>query len=256
MPTKTLLRPGEALAAARRVPGAREAVAASSTSPRRSPSATGSPPAGTTGARCAGSMSEGIELIRGTGRIAGPGLVAVDGRFFATDHIVLATGSSPIIPPVPRTARPARALDQPRDRPSMPEIPRRPDRPRRGSRGRRDGAGRGPLRWCVTLVEGAPTVLSREPAALGRRARRGAGGRRRRPSASASTPPRHDADGDVRPRASPADESCAATGFWWPPGGAPRTGAIGPGEHRGRARRRGGAGGRTHACHGRRLGRR
>jgi pyruvate/2-oxoglutarate dehydrogenase complex dihydrolipoamide dehydrogenase (E3) component len=42
----------------------------------------------------------GIELIRGTGRIAGPGKVEVDGSEHETERIVVATGSAPAFPPV------------------------------------------------------------------------------------------------------------------------------------------------------------
>ncbi|GAA2877694.1 hypothetical protein GCM10010517_39340 [Streptosporangium fragile] len=43
----------------------------------------------------------GIDLLRGTGRLAGPGVVEVSGVRYGADHIVIATGSSPVIPPVP-----------------------------------------------------------------------------------------------------------------------------------------------------------
>jgi pyruvate/2-oxoglutarate dehydrogenase complex dihydrolipoamide dehydrogenase (E3) component len=44
---------------------------------------------------------EGIDLLRGTGRLAGTGVVEVDGVRHTTEHVVLANGSDPIIPPVP-----------------------------------------------------------------------------------------------------------------------------------------------------------
>ncbi len=99
MPSKTLLRPGETLAAARRAWGARRAV---------------------TGELDVGESLEwrnevvsnwddsgylpwleerGIELIRGTGRIAGPGKVEVEGAEHETERIVIATGSAPAFPP-------------------------------------------------------------------------------------------------------------------------------------------------------------
>src|SRR5829696_7027660 len=65
IPSKTLLRPGEALAAASVVPGAREA------------------------------------LNRGDGRIAGPNRVAVGAAEHTAEHIVSSTGSVPFVPPVP-----------------------------------------------------------------------------------------------------------------------------------------------------------
>ena len=100
IPSKTLLRPGEALAAARAAPGAAEA-------------ATGNlDPRGAFGWRdymvsdyddsgqAAWAKSAGIELLRGKGRVAGPGRVDVDGTEHSAEHVVLATGSDPVIPPV------------------------------------------------------------------------------------------------------------------------------------------------------------
>ena len=96
MPTKTLLRPGEALAAARRVPGAREAV----TGTLDAPAALEFRDWITAGWDDSGQASwlddKGIDLIRGTGRIAGRGRVEVDGAVHETERIVLATGSSPM----------------------------------------------------------------------------------------------------------------------------------------------------------------
>src|SRR5213075_2889521 len=43
----------------------------------------------------------GIAVLRGTGRLAGWGVVEVDGATYTADHVVVATGSDPILPPVP-----------------------------------------------------------------------------------------------------------------------------------------------------------
>src|SRR5688572_27025553 len=43
----------------------------------------------------------GIDLLRGSGRLAGPGVVEVDGVLHTAEHIVLANGADPIVPPVP-----------------------------------------------------------------------------------------------------------------------------------------------------------
>jgi pyruvate/2-oxoglutarate dehydrogenase complex dihydrolipoamide dehydrogenase (E3) component len=43
----------------------------------------------------------GIELIRGDGRIVKPGVLEVSGRRLCARHIVIATGSDPVIPPIP-----------------------------------------------------------------------------------------------------------------------------------------------------------
>jgi pyruvate/2-oxoglutarate dehydrogenase complex dihydrolipoamide dehydrogenase (E3) component len=39
-----------------------------------------------------------IDLLRGTGRLAGPGVVEVDGVRHTAEHVVVATGSDPILP--------------------------------------------------------------------------------------------------------------------------------------------------------------
>ena len=43
----------------------------------------------------------GIDVIRGTGRLDGPGVIEVDGRRHTAEHIVLANGADPAVPPVP-----------------------------------------------------------------------------------------------------------------------------------------------------------
>jgi pyruvate/2-oxoglutarate dehydrogenase complex dihydrolipoamide dehydrogenase (E3) component len=48
--------------------------------------------------------SESIDLLRGTARLAGPGVVEVDGVRHTADHVVVATGSDPVIPPIPGLA--------------------------------------------------------------------------------------------------------------------------------------------------------
>src|SRR5712691_9853273 len=44
---------------------------------------------------------QGIDLLRGNGRLAGVGVVEVDGVRHTAEHVVVATGSDPIVPPVP-----------------------------------------------------------------------------------------------------------------------------------------------------------
>ena len=43
----------------------------------------------------------GINLVRGHGRLAGTGVVDVDGVRLSAHHVVLANGADPVIPPVP-----------------------------------------------------------------------------------------------------------------------------------------------------------
>jgi len=44
--------------------------------------------------------SRGITVVKGAGRLAGPGRIEVDGRMLETEHVIVATGSEPIIPPI------------------------------------------------------------------------------------------------------------------------------------------------------------
>jgi pyruvate/2-oxoglutarate dehydrogenase complex dihydrolipoamide dehydrogenase (E3) component len=166
MPTKTLLRPGEALAAARRVPGAREAV----TGALDTAAALAFRDWITAGWDDSGQVAwldeKGIDLIRGTGRIAGPGLVEVDGRTHRTDRIVLSTGSSPIIPPVPGL-RELPGLWTNREITMMTEIPRHLLVLGGGAVGVEMAQVVSRFGGEVTLVEGGPHLLAREAPALG-----------------------------------------------------------------------------------------
>lgn len=100
IPSKTLLRPGEALQAAREAPGAREAAGgdldAGEAFAWRDFMVSGYDDS----AQAAWLEDSGIELHRGSGRIAGPGRVAVGDEMLETERIVLATGSDPFIPPI------------------------------------------------------------------------------------------------------------------------------------------------------------
>jgi len=100
LPTKTLLRPTEALAAARIAPGAAEAVTGELDVERvlwwRDQVTDGRDDSWH-----AGWLSEqGAELIRGEARVVRPGILEVDGRELEYADLVIATGSSPAVPPV------------------------------------------------------------------------------------------------------------------------------------------------------------
>jgi dihydrolipoamide dehydrogenase len=107
MPSKTLLRPGDVLAAARRVPGAEAAVAGQ----LDVAAALAWRDYMTSNWNDAGQVSwlesEGIALVRGTGRLGGERIVevtAADGstrRLRARKAVVLATGTGAAIPPIP-----------------------------------------------------------------------------------------------------------------------------------------------------------
>ena len=45
--------------------------------------------------------SRGIDLLRGAGRLTGTGVVEVDGVPHTAEHVVVATGSEAFVPPIP-----------------------------------------------------------------------------------------------------------------------------------------------------------
>jgi dihydrolipoamide dehydrogenase len=129
IPSKTLIRPGDVLAAARRAPGAAQAV----TGHLDSAAAFAQRDYMTSHWRDDGQLSwlesKGIDFVRGVGRLAGDRVVeveAADGtirRLSAARAVVLATGTSPLIPPVPGL-REASPWDN-RTITSAKELPRR-----------------------------------------------------------------------------------------------------------------------------------
>jgi pyruvate/2-oxoglutarate dehydrogenase complex dihydrolipoamide dehydrogenase (E3) component len=101
IPSKTLLRPGEALSAARQVPGVREACSGALDSHEalkwRDFMVSDWDDSGQVGWL----EDKGIELLRGSARIDGPGRVRVVDELHEAERIVVATGSEPTIPLIP-----------------------------------------------------------------------------------------------------------------------------------------------------------
>ena len=101
MPTKGMLRPQEAVAAARNVPGAREAV----TGPVSADGVFEHREAITNGwddsSQAKWLASKDAELVRGEARVLRPGVIAVGDREVEYGRLVIATGSRPLIPPIP-----------------------------------------------------------------------------------------------------------------------------------------------------------
>jgi pyruvate/2-oxoglutarate dehydrogenase complex dihydrolipoamide dehydrogenase (E3) component len=95
IPSKTLLRPGEAVQAARDA-GATAEVDVEAALAWRDFVVSDYSDAG----QEAWLADHGIDLLRGTGRLAGPCAVEVDGVHYTTEHIIVATGAEPIIPPI------------------------------------------------------------------------------------------------------------------------------------------------------------
>jgi pyruvate/2-oxoglutarate dehydrogenase complex dihydrolipoamide dehydrogenase (E3) component len=161
IPSKTLLRPGEAVHGALEV-GASAQVNVEAALAWRDFMVSGYSDAG----QERWLAGKGIDLLRGTGRLAGPGVVEVDGVRHTAPHVVVATGSDPVIPPVPGL----RELDgiwTNREVTGMKSVPRRLLILGGGPVGAEMAQAVRRLGGEVALVEGAEHVLAREPAPLG-----------------------------------------------------------------------------------------
>ncbi len=110
--------------------------------------------------------SKGIDLIRGTGRLAGVGVVEVDGVQYSATNIVLATGSDAVIPPIPGLSD-VEGVWTNREVTGMKAIPRHLLVLGGGPVGVEMAQAVRRLGGEVTLVEGATHLLAHEPAPLG-----------------------------------------------------------------------------------------
>src|SRR5262249_11479548 len=107
-----------------------------------------------------------IDLVRGSGRLDGTGAVDVDGVRYTAEHVVVATGADPIVPPVPGL----RELDgvwTNREATGMKAVPRRLLVLGGGPVGVEMAQVVRRLGGEVVIVEAAARVLPREPARLG-----------------------------------------------------------------------------------------
>ena len=161
IPSKSLLRPGQAVQAASDV-GASAEVDVEAALAWRDYMVSGWSDAG----QERWLADRGIQLIRGTGRLAGTGVVEVDGVPHTADHVVVATGSEPIVPPVPGLGE----LDgvwTTREATSMKAVPRRLLVLGGGSAGVEIAQIVVGLGGEAVIVEGADRLLPREAAPLG-----------------------------------------------------------------------------------------
>src|SRR5688572_25300843 len=109
---------------------------------------------------------ESIDLLRGSGRLSGVGVVEVDGVRHTADHVVVATGADPFVPPVPGL----RELDgvwTNREATGMKAVPRRMLVLGGGPVGVEMAQAVRRLGGEVVLLDGAAHVLGREPAPVG-----------------------------------------------------------------------------------------
>jgi pyruvate/2-oxoglutarate dehydrogenase complex dihydrolipoamide dehydrogenase (E3) component len=161
IPSKSLLRPGEA------VHGAREAGARAEVDVRDALDWRDFMVSNYTDTAAAQWLADrGIKLLRGHGRLAGTGAVEVDGVRYTAEHVVLANGADPVVPPVPGL----RELDGvwgTNEATGMKAVPRRLVVLGGGAAGVELAQVVRRLGGEVALVEAAEHVLAREPAPLG-----------------------------------------------------------------------------------------
>lgn len=166
IPSKTMLRPGEAVAAAGEVPGAREAVTGAIDTRAalawRDWMVSGYDDSG--GATWA--SKTGIAVLRGRGRLAGPHAVEVADTRYTADHIVVATGADPAIPAVPGL-RELPGVWTNREVTALSQVPGRLLVLGGGAIGVEMSQALARMGASVVVIEQAPYLLPREPQAVG-----------------------------------------------------------------------------------------
>ena len=161
IPSKTLLRPGEA------VHGARNAAASAEVDVQAALAWRDYMVSDYSDAGQERWLADrGIELLRGSGWLAGPGVVEVDGVRHTAEHIVLANGADPVVPPVPGL-RELEGVWSNREVTSMKQIPRRLLILGAGPVGVEMGQAVRRLGGEAVITDMAEHVLGREPAPLG-----------------------------------------------------------------------------------------
>jgi dihydrolipoamide dehydrogenase len=161
IPSKTLLRPGEA------VHDAREATATAEVDVEAALAWRDYMVSNHTDSGALKWLADnGIDLLRGDGRLAGPGAVEVDGTRHTARHIVVANGAEPIIPPI-HGLEGLEGIWTNREVTAMSAVPRRLLVLGAGPVGVEMAQAVRRLGGEVAVVDGAPRVLPREPAPLG-----------------------------------------------------------------------------------------
>ncbi len=161
IPSKALLRPGEA------VHGAREAAASADVDVDAALAWRDFMVSDYSDAGQERWLADrGIGLLRGTGRLDGTGVVEVDGVRHTADHVVLANGADPVVPPVPGL-RDLEGVWTNREATSMKAIPHRLLILGAGPVGVEMAQVVRRLGGEVAVTDMAEHVLAREPAPLG-----------------------------------------------------------------------------------------
>jgi pyruvate/2-oxoglutarate dehydrogenase complex dihydrolipoamide dehydrogenase (E3) component len=161
IPSKTLLRPGEA------VQGAREAAATAEVDVEAALAWRDFMVSDYSDAGQETWLADnGIDLVRGTGRLAGTGVVEVEGVKYTAANVVLANGADPIIPPI-LGLRELDGIWTNREATGMKAVPRRMVVLGGGPVGTEMAQAVRRLGGEVVLVGSSPHLLPREPAPLG-----------------------------------------------------------------------------------------
>lgn len=161
IPSKTLLRPGEA------VHGANDAAASAQVDVAAALAWRDYMVSSYSDAGQERWLAErGITLLRGRGRLAGRGVVEVGRARHTAEHIVIATGSAPIIPPVPGL-RELEGIWTNREATAMKAVPRRLLVLGGGPVGVEMAQAVRRLGGEAVLIERSEHILSREPRPLG-----------------------------------------------------------------------------------------
>jgi pyruvate/2-oxoglutarate dehydrogenase complex dihydrolipoamide dehydrogenase (E3) component len=161
IPSKALLRPGEA------VHGAREAAASAEVDVQAALDWRDLMVSNYSDTKAAQWLADrAIVLLRGHGRLAGTGVVEVDGVRHTADHVILANGADAFVPPLPGL-RGLEGVWGTNEATAMKAVPRRLLVLGGGAAGVELAQVVCRLGGEVVLVEGAERVLSREPEPLG-----------------------------------------------------------------------------------------
>jgi pyruvate/2-oxoglutarate dehydrogenase complex dihydrolipoamide dehydrogenase (E3) component len=161
IPSKSLLRPGEA------VHGAREAAATAEVDVKAALAWRDFMVSNYSDAGQEHWLADrGIDLLRGEGRLAGTGVVEVDGVRHTAEHVVIATGAEPFVPPI-SGLRELEGVWGTREATSMKAVPRRMLVLGGGPAGVELAQVVRRLGGEAVVVEGADRLLAREAAPLG-----------------------------------------------------------------------------------------
>jgi pyruvate/2-oxoglutarate dehydrogenase complex dihydrolipoamide dehydrogenase (E3) component len=161
IPSKSLLRPGEAVAGARHAAATAE-VDVKAALEWRDYMVSGYSDEG----QERWLADRGIDLLRGCGRLSGTGAVEVDGKRHTAENIVVATGSDPVVPAIPGL-REMEGVWGTREATSMKVVPRRLLVLGGGAAGVELAQVVRRLGGEAVIVESAERLLPREAAPLG-----------------------------------------------------------------------------------------